>query len=104
MFLSSHLRFHGLDPRQDQAILLCRSLGQNGHFSAKNLFYAQAGAACHFLFSAENGKYRSALLEILGAYYRGESKASDISGKLGWSPDELGEAIEAYARKRIESR
>ncbi len=70
--------------------------------SKPNLFYAQSGAACHYLFHAENGKYRQKLLDYVGLHYRAKGKKElDVEEVFGINELELGKRIVAHAKKII---
>lgn len=67
------------------------------------LFYHQAAAVCHYLFEAEEGRHRRALLEYLGACYRGDVEDLDVQAVFGMTPDELGARVRAEASRRLEA-
>jgi hypothetical protein len=67
--------------------------------STGRIFYEQAGAACQFLYHAENGKYRRKLLDFIVAYYSNNRKALEPTRAFGMSGAQLGVRIEAFARK-----
>lgn len=75
------------------------NLGAYPMQSQTGMFYAQSAAACHYLYHAEDGKYRRKLLEFVGKYYRGERKEVDFEKHFGVSPRVLGPKIVAYAKK-----
>jgi len=55
-------------------------------------FMMQGAAACHYLFNAQGGRHRKALIDYVTAHYRGELAAFGLSG------DDLGKAVVAYAK------
>ncbi len=67
--------------------------------SEMNLFYMQAGAACHFLHHGENGAYREKLIDYVTAYYTGNAKKTDTEEAFGLDAGDLGERVVAFAKK-----
>lgn len=99
LFTLSKSDFEDLSAEDEVKIPCASQLGPAVYLpSSKSLFYAQAACASRFLFLAENGKYRPALLAFLAAYYEGRSDGFDWSAATGASPAELGAQVQAYAR------
>jgi hypothetical protein len=71
-------------------------------FGVGRLFYEQSSAACHYLYWAENGKYRERLLDFITAHYTGNREGTSIQNAFGLSPRELGVKIEEFAQKVID--
>jgi hypothetical protein len=67
--------------------------------STARMFYEQAGSTCQYLFHAEDGRHREALLAYVDAYYAGRPQDLDIRKAFGMSPEELGAKVKAFARK-----
>jgi hypothetical protein len=68
--------------------------------SRANVYYAQAAAACAFLFHGDDGAHRAKLLDYVARYYTAQPK--DFAGlavaeHFGIEPDELGAKIVAFA-------
>ena len=63
------------------------------------LFYEQAAATCHFLYNADSGKQRGALLEFVRSYYTADEKGMNVANRLGMTPEELGAAVVQYAQE-----
>ncbi|MEZ5966003.1 MAG: hypothetical protein R3F56_19360 [Planctomycetota bacterium] len=65
-----------------------------------NMFYAQGASTCHYLYHADDGKRRKALLEYVVNYYSGrvESLAPDTAFDM--SADQLGAAVVAWMQGR----
>jgi hypothetical protein len=63
-----------------------------------SLFYAQSAMLCRYLYDAENGKYRKALLEFVIAWYSGKSDKLDFAEAFGASARELGPKVIEYSR------
>lgn len=68
-------------------------------FDTGRLFYEQAAAACHYLYWAEDGKYRSRLIDYMTAHYTGHREGTGIETAFGFKPKDLGARIEEFARK-----
>jgi hypothetical protein len=71
-------------------------------FGEARLFYEQSAAACHYLYWAENGKYRQQLIDFMTAHYTAKREGTDIKTAFGISPKELGMRIEDFARKVVD--
>ncbi|MGH7162390.1 MAG: hypothetical protein ACREID_02815, partial [Planctomycetota bacterium] len=67
-------------------------------FSETNLFYYQAGAACHFLYWGEDGAYRERFLDFVTAYYTGDVAKASTQAAFGLSPADLGKKVEEFAK------
>jgi hypothetical protein len=71
-------------------------------FAEARLFYEQSAAACHYLYWAENGKYRPQLIDFMTAHYTAKREGTDIKAAFGLTPKELGARIEEFAKKVID--
>jgi hypothetical protein len=81
---------------------LATHLGSLVVFDPTQVFYRQAAAACHYLYFGEGGKHRQRLVDFICDYDSGEPAAKlDFETYFGVDPDELGERVEAYARKKF---
>ncbi|QDU67293.1 hypothetical protein [Engelhardtia mirabilis] len=68
------------------------------------LFYAQSAAAARYLFEAEDGRHRRALLEYVVAFYTGDRARLDVQKAFGLSPQELGARVLAWSREQVALR
>ncbi|MCK6459283.1 MAG: hypothetical protein L6Q95_05240 [Planctomycetes bacterium] len=68
-------------------------------FAVGRLFYEQSAAACHYLYWAEDGKYRGNLIDFMTAHYTAKREGTDIKTAFGLTPKDLGARIEEFARK-----
>ncbi|MHC4934275.1 MAG: hypothetical protein ACYTGV_19050, partial [Planctomycetota bacterium] len=68
------------------------------NYSAYHIYLAQAGAACQFLYHAEDGKYRKQFFDALVAHYRGEGAKLNPKAAFGLGADDLGKKVEAFAQ------
>ena len=65
----------------------------------KQLWYMQAAATCHFLYHAENGKYRKALTDYVVNHYTSNAREMSIKKAFGMRPDQLGAKVIEFANK-----
>ncbi len=63
---------------------------------AIRLFYEQSAATCHYLYWAENGKYRQALLDYVTNFYCARTEKTDIKNAFGLTPEQLGANVEKF--------
>jgi len=63
-----------------------------------SLFYAQSAMLCRYLYDAENGAHRKALLEFVIAWYSGKDDKLDFAAAFGVSAKELAPKVIEYAR------
>lgn len=70
-------------------------LGKARALSQVAMFYAQSQAVCAYLWHADDGARRTALLDYLARYYtaRGADAELDVERSFGASPDELGARV-----------
>jgi hypothetical protein len=94
----------GLSASRDRPIPLTWRLGALAPRSEIQLFYAQSGALCHYLFAAEGGRRRAALLGYLRAWYRGEEQELDVTAAFGLDPETLGRRVVEYAERAVAAR
>ena len=73
-------------------------MGLRSRFSKGHLFYCQAAAATGYLFLAEGGKYRAALLSYLYDHYAGACDPGALLAAVGMTGDELGTRIVRWCR------
>ena len=90
--------FYELDQDRDRDVATTVYLGPPRATSEMNLFYAQAATVSHYLFNADEGRHRPALLEYLASYYRGDEADLDVEQAFGIDADTLGERTLEYAR------
>jgi len=76
-------------------------LGVSPVLTPMGLFYAQSTAACHYLFSAQGGRYRKQLLEYVAARYTGQIEKLDIETAFGMTARQLGRRAVEHARKVV---
>lgn len=102
LFGSDHRDFARFDKKPEIRIPLRTKLGRVAPASEISLFYAQSQTACYYLFAGDDGAHRPALLEYVGAYYRGDADQLDVEECFGMTPEELGERAIRFAEASIE--
>jgi hypothetical protein len=66
------------------------------------LFYEQSAATCHYLYWAEEGKYRARLLDYVTSFYTCKLDKTGIETAFGLAPKDLGARVEEFARKVVD--
>ena len=71
-----------------------------GHerLSQMNLWYMQSAATCQYLYNAEKGKHRKALLAYLVNHYTRKRDKMSIAAAFGMTPAELGQRVQKFAK------
>ena len=92
--------FAHLNPKPAMSLPLTWRLGLRGQKSEMQMFYAQAGAACAYLFQLSS-RSREALGGYLAAWYGGDRVQTDVRWSFKAAPDVLGERIVEFARRRV---
>ncbi len=95
------LQFHALPREPSVEVPLLWRLGTFRRLSVVNLFYEQSAAACHYLFHAEGGKHRKALVAYVADEACGRTRRGDLKARFGMDADELGRRIEAWAKRVV---
>jgi hypothetical protein len=104
LYTLTHGAFAVLPKEMDTAVPLRWHVGAVLPVSAANLFYMQGAATCHYLFHAEGGKHRPALLDYLARHYTGACVAGEIEKVFGMSEIELGKRVVAWAKETVAAR
>ena len=71
-------------------------LGTRAPRSPMQLFYSQGAALAHYLYEAEDGARRKLFLQAVESYYHGTP--FDLPVRMGVTPDELGQRVNAWVR------
>jgi len=87
----------GLPPDSERTFSRRWALGRQP-CSPRRIFYEQAGATCHFLYHAEGGKYRKALLDYVIAQNAGDADRLSIEAAFGMSGADLGQRVVEFAQ------
>lgn len=99
IFEMTYAGFHRLDYEKAGTEVPMRwSLGFRRRLTDLNLFYNQAAAATRYLYFAENGKYRKALLEFVASFHSSRVPADALSKALGLSYLDLGAKITTWCQ------
>jgi len=99
LFALSRDGFGAMSNDADRPIPRTWQLGVLIDRSEIDLFYAQAAAACHFLYGGESGRHRAALLDFVRTWYEADGDGLATHDAFGLTPRELGERIVAFARE-----
>jgi hypothetical protein len=87
------------DSRGTQVVALRLKLGPKVLLSQLQLFYLQSAATVHYLWSADGGAHRAALLELVGAWHSNQHKSIEIEQAFGMTPAELGKRVHEWTRE-----
>jgi len=98
LYGGTSLTFWALDKKMDISVRRRWKLGAD-IVSKTQLWYVQSAATCQYLYHAEDGKYRRALLDYVVHHYTGKAKLMPIQKAFGMSPEALGKRVEEFARK-----
>ena len=66
--------------------------------SLARLYYEQSAAVCHFLYHAENGKYRTRLGQFVVNYYTGKRERLGAMAAFGLTEAHLGMRVEQFSK------
>ena len=102
-FRLSKLDFMRLTNTKDRAISLSWKLGSQVAKSEIQMFYAQAGAVCHYLFRGAEGTHREALVRFWSDWYGRKANIDGVRSTFGIGPKALGDAVVAFARQTVNS-
>jgi hypothetical protein len=95
-FALNQVGFIGLDPRFKLKYVRRWAVGEQS-ISSRRYFYERAAATCQFLYHADNGKHRQALLDYVVAHYTGNVKKLSIAAAFRMSGKQLGQRVEKFA-------
>ncbi len=98
VYAANQVAFIRLSGKQGPTVLREWAMGAS-RISQRRLFYEQAAATCHYLYHAEDGRYRKTLVDCLVAHYTGDAAGSHITKRLGLAPHELGAKVVAFANR-----
>jgi len=65
--------------------------------STTQLWYEQSAATCQFLYHADGGKHRKALVAFVVNHYTNQRKKMSTQQAFGMTPEELGKRVEQFA-------
>ncbi|MFT4541822.1 MAG: hypothetical protein ACI841_000290 [Planctomycetota bacterium] len=97
LFTLDQQEFRDLNREGEFEIRLGWRLGYRYRMSETSLFYSQAASACQYLYHAEDGKHRAALLQYAAAYYTSNPDGLDVQKAFGMTAQVLGENVKEYA-------
>ncbi|MEO0650199.1 MAG: hypothetical protein AAFZ65_05935 [Planctomycetota bacterium] len=79
-----------------------QDLGSVFEVDRAGMFYAQSAVLARYLFEADGGAQRQALLDYLVAYYQGQAEGLDFERVFGASPAEVGGRARAWALAEVD--
>ena len=96
VYTLTQAKFHG-ELKETAAKLHCMVTGRwtirrNG-INEIRLFYEQASATCAFLYHAEGGKYREALMKYVTSFYTSKKEGTNMNNAFGLSAKALGDKV-----------
>jgi len=91
--------FSKLDNKDTIPLVRRWALGRTKTSPAR-LFYDQAAATVQYLYHANEGRYRNALLRYVIDQYTGDKEALDVAKAFHVTPEELGRSVIRYAAAR----
>lgn len=77
-------------------------LGESFRTRRVSLFYAQSAMLARYLYEAEGGKHKKALLDYVAAYYTGRQQDLDFAKAFGVAAKELGPKVAAHAKALVQ--
>jgi hypothetical protein len=92
----NQMGFIGLDPKFKLKYVRRWAVGEQS-ISSRRYFYERAAATCQYLYHADNGKYRQALLDYVVAHYTGNTGKLLTGRAFGMSGKGLGQRVEKFA-------
>lgn len=90
----------GLETGATSRTTLAWQLGRFAERSPLQLFYAQGAALAHYLYRVEGGRHRALLVQAVRAHHEG--RPFDLLGELGLAAPELGDRVQAFARRSVD--
>ncbi len=100
-FGMTQVEFQTLTADDVRAVPLTWKIGARFQMSEARMFYEQGGAVCRYLYFADDGKHRDALLDYIRAHYTGSAPELSTRAAFGLDDDALGAAVVEYARATI---
>lgn len=97
----SHMRFAEMPSQGEPAIPSTCYLGLRHVVSSRHMFYAQAASTARYLFEADEGRQREALLAYVTAFYTGDQGGLDVKRAFGVGPEELGKQVTEWSRRSL---
>ncbi len=93
--------FRRLDPKQAEIQAPMRwKIGWHRNLSRRNLFYHQGAATVRYLYFADGGLRRKALLEFVATFHSSKGQRDTLAKLLGTTYPELGARVVAWCREQ----
>lgn len=97
LYTGSAVHFWGL-PREPTIVVRRRWRLGSLKMSIAQLWYVQSAATCHYLYHAEGGKHRKALIDYIVNHYTSKGPQMSINRAFGMKTHELGKRVTAFAQ------
>jgi hypothetical protein len=85
-------------PQERDRVVHRRWLLGTMRMSTAYLWYVQSAATCQYLYHAQNGRHRKALLDYVVNHYTRKGERMPIEKAFGMQPEELGRRVLAFAK------
>jgi hypothetical protein len=96
LYAGSAVDFWALSKKPDIVVRRRWMLGAM-NVSPAQMWYVQSAATCQYLYHAENGKYREALIDYVVQHYTNQRAKMPTKVAFGLEPEELGRRVVAFA-------
>ncbi len=90
--------FRRIPETPTQEVPLRWTLGKRRKLTPTNLFYAQAGAVCHYLWDADGGAHREKLKAWVRDLHTAKTKRDDAERRVGRAAVSFGELVREWAK------
>jgi hypothetical protein len=90
--------FRRIPETPTQEVPLRWTLGKRRKLTPTNLFYAQAGAVCHYLWDADGGAHREKLKAWVRDLHTAKTKRDDAERRVGRAALSFGELVREWAK------
>ena len=94
----SQAEFRRIRETPTQEVPLRWTLGKRRKLTPTNLFYAQAGAVCHYLWDADGGAHREKLKAWVRDLHTAKTKRDDAERRVGRAASSFGELVREWAK------
>jgi hypothetical protein len=96
LYAGSAVDFWALSKKPDIVVRRRWMLGAM-NVSPAQMWYVQSAATCQYLYHAENGKFREALIDYVVQHYTNQRAKMPTKVAFGMEPEELGRRVVAFA-------
>jgi hypothetical protein len=96
LYEGTGVTFWALSKKEDITVRRRWHLGAE-ILSTTQLWYEQSAATCQFLYHADGGKHRKALIDYVVNHYTDNRKRMSMQAAFGMTPEELGRRVQQFA-------